>query len=244
MYTEMRDLQNLWREAFGDNERFIRYFFMFGHSIGRRTTAHIDGQLAGAMYWFKAYAHMHKYAYLYGIATAEKFRGQGVCRAMVERTLKGLQREGFQGACLVPESPELFGLYEKLGFRPCTTIREFTVEAGQPMLFRKIDRYEYLRLRHARLPAGGLQYNDPFMTYVAFCCDFYASPDFLLCAYREGDVLRVQEYFGDPALAPRITATLGAKTGIFRTPGTDKPFSMYYPITDAPWPNYVGLPMD
>ena len=66
----------------------------------------------------------------------------------------------------------------------------------------------------------------------------------MLCGLIHENKLYVQEFWGDPDLAPAITASLGAKEGFFRMRGNGRPFAMYYPLTDAPKPTYFGIAMD
>ena len=56
--------------------------------------------------------------------------------------------------------------------------------------------------------------------------DFYLGDDFLLAAWKDGDVFFGTDLLGNVSKAPGILCALGCKSGRFRTPGKDIPFSM------------------
>ena len=83
------------------------------------------------------------------------------------------------------------------------------------------------------------------LTFLQGFCKFYAGEGFVLSAAMEEGFLRVQEFLGDPGLAPRILSSLGAEKGRFRMPGTAGAFAMFLPLQeDCPVPAYFGLALD
>lgn len=238
-------LRRLWKQAFGDSDAFLDSFFSAGFSPDRCRQLTLDGKLAAALYWFDCSWEGKPIAYLYAVATDPAYRGRGLCRALMEDTHRHLLDLGYQGSLLVPGSPALFRLYEKLGYHTCSHIREFTCDAAEPVSLRAIDASRYAALRRTLLPPGSVRQEGPLLTFLQTQASFYTGPDFLLCACLDGSTLIVPELLGNPAAAPGITAALGARRCRFRTPGTDKPFAMYRPLTHAPEsPTYFALALD
>lgn len=240
-------LRTLWREAFGDTEEFLDAFTTTAMSADRCRCAVVDGELAAALYWFDCLHEGSPIAYIYAVATAGAFQGKGVCRALMEDTHRHLERLEYEGAILVPGSDSLFRMYEKLGYRTCTTMRSFVCGAGtEDVQLYRVDRAEYARLRRQLLPEGGVVQENENLDFLATQADFYAGPGFLLAARKEGDSLIGVELLGNDAVAPGILETLGCAEGSFRTPGEGEPFAMYRPLGGSKlrMPSYFGLPFD
>lgn len=243
--TDTHALRTLWKQAFGDPDAFLDDFFTTGFSPDRCRALTADGQLAAALYWFDCHWNGQPVAYLYAIATDEAFRGQGLCKALMADTHRHLQQLGCQGALLVPAKESLFGFYEKIGYRTCSYVTEFTASAAEPISIKEVCAAEYARLRKQYLPTGGVVQEDAVLAFLQTQAQFYVGADFLLCATLDGDTLVVPELLGNLSAAPAVTAALGARQGRFRVPGKDKPFAMYFSFSpsDAA-PDYFGLALD
>lgn len=243
--SDIHALRTLWKQAFGDSDSFLDSFFATGYSPDRCRALTVDGQLAAALYWFDCSWNDQPVAYLYAIATDEAFRGQGLCKALMADTHRHLQQLGYQGAILVPAEHSLFSFYERLGYRTCGYVREFTAEAGKPTQLRKLDVAEYAKLRRQYLPENCVLQEGSVLSFLQTQAQFYAGADFILCATLDGDTLVVPELLGNLSAAPAVTAALGARQGRFRAPGKDKPFAMCcsFSPSDAAL-DYFGLALD
>lgn len=237
------ELKRLWKQAFGDPDAFIELFFSHGYSPERCQYLSAEGHVAAALYWFDCSLDGQKWAYLYAIATDETYRNQGLCRRLMAQTHDHLQSLGYAGTILVPGSKELFSFYEKLGYRTCCHVAETVCAAGVPAQLRPVEQAEYAALRKALLPEGGMLQEDETLDYLSSYAQFYAGDGFVLAASMDGNAAIVHELLGC-ADGPGIAAALGAETARIRTPGKDKPFAMYYPLTDTPAPGYFGLALD
>lgn len=238
-------LRQLWKQAFGDTDAFLNNFFTFGFSPNRCRQISIDGNVAAALYWFDCSFNGKKIAYLYAVATDEAYRNRGLCRHLMEDTHRHLRSLGYAGALLVPVSKELFRFYEKLGYRTCSSVKEFTCKAAGTAALRFIAMEDYFLLRKKHLPAGSVEPDGAMLDFLSEQYFFYAGENFVLCATAEGDTLIVAEFLGDASAASGIVAALGKKQGRFRTPGNDTPFTMYFPLTpDLDKPSYFALAMD
>ena len=236
-------LRNLWKQAFGDTDAFLDDFFATGFSPDRCHFLTQDGLLAAALYWFDCQLDGRKLAYVYAVATDEAFRNRGMCRKLLAETHDRLRAQGYSGALLVPGSEDLFRLYEKLGYRICSSVTEYTCSAGTPIPLRPVGRLEYAALRRQHLPAGGVLQEGATLDFLTRFAEFYAGDGFVLAVTLDGTTAHIHELLGT-ADAAGIVAALGAAQGRVRTPGQDKPFAMYFALNSAPAPAYFGLALD
>lgn len=243
MNVDQKYLRDLWQQAFGDPEEALDSFFSVGFSPERFNCVLEEGIPVSALYWFDCSLGGHKFAYLYAIATEASHRGKGLCRRLMTETHEILRKQGYAGAVLVPAEKALFSLYEKLGYRYAATVREFTCKAADtPAALTPIDARQYEKLRPQYLPAGSVLQAGATLDFYATYGQLYAGDDFLLACYVEDDKLYAQEILGNTARCDQILCALGAKTGVFRTPGEEKPFAMYYPLQEnCPAPRYLGF---
>ena len=239
-------LRKLWQEAFKDSDAFLDIFFTTGYSPDRCRVILSDGQAAAALYWFDCVWQKKKLAYLYAVATAEVFRGRGLCRQLLEDTHKLLKGRGYAGVVLSPGNAGLFRMYEKMGYRVMSSVREFSCCAGEESYpLTALTKTEYAKRRAALLPSGGILQEAESLDFLSAFSKFYASEHCLLCVRREADTLFVPELLGDPSHAGGILRSLGCREGVFRTPGAEKPFAMYRGLTEDPAiPGYLGHAFD
>ena len=238
-------LRQLWKQAFGDTDAFLDSFFTFGFSPNRCRQITIDSKVVAALYWFDCSFNGKKTAYVYAVATDKAFRGRGLCRMLIEDTHRHLQSLGYQGALLVPGSEILFQFYKKLGYRTCSSIREFTCKAAGTVSLQPVTAENYNLLRRKYLPVGSVEPDGSMLAFLKEQYFFYAGENFILAATSEGDTLITTELLGDISAAPAIVAMMGKKQGRFRTHGTDKPFAMYYPLAqELDRPSYFALALD
>jgi len=238
-------LRNLWKHAFGDTDDFLDVFFSLAYSPDRCRCVFMEDRLAAVLYWFNCNWEGKRLAYLYAVATDEAFRGKGLCRALMKNTHAHLQSLGYEGSILVPGSPELFNLYEKMGYKTCSYIREFTCAAGAPISLQRLTAEKYAVLRRQYLPLGGVVQEEEALALLQTQAAFYAGEYCLLVCSTEGEKTAVHELLGDESAAPGIVAALGFREGRFRVPGNEKAFAMYLSLTDDPAAAaYFGLAID
>lgn len=243
--AQIPGLRKLWKQAFGDTDAFLDLFFATAFSPERCLYTAEDGAVTAALYWLDCEHGGRKLAYIYAVATEKAHQGRGLCRRLMEQTHDILKIQGYAGSILVPGESELFQMYEKMGYRVCSAIQEFTCETGNaPASVYPVDAAEYARLRRVMLPDGGVVQEGESLTFLQAQGQFYAGEDVLFFAIRDGDALFVPELLGDCGLAPGILAALDAKQGRFRVPGNGRDFAMYRPIAHVPAPTYLGFAFD
>lgn len=242
--TQIPGLRKLWQEAFGDTDAFIDHFFKTAYSPWCCRCVTLDGKVAAALYWFYCYVGEDRYAYLYAVATAKEFQGQGLCRELMQNVHKLLAEEGFAGAILVPADDGLRKMYAKMGYLPLSGMDSISCEAGgTPVKLEQLSSDAYAVARRAYLGPEGVGQEGVGLKFLSGMAQFYQGEDFLLAAYTEGDALQGVELLGNKDSAPGILAALGVVRGSFRVPG-ETPFAMVYPLRPATKPDYFGLAFD
>lgn len=240
-------LRRLWQDTFGDSDAFLDAFFSAAFRPDRCLCAESEGRVLGAVYWFDCAWAGGKLAYIYALAVEEGCRGRGIGSGLMEQAHALLAGRGYGGVLLVPQEPGLVRMYEAMGYRLCTTIREFTCGSGdEAEQLRSVDRETYARLRRGYLPAGGVIQEGENLDFLQTQVRLFAGDGFLLAARKDGDALFVPELLGRQTAAPGILRALNCKTGTFRAPGRDKPFAMYRPLLahGHPAPAYFAFAFD
>lgn len=239
-------LKQLWMLAFGDREDFVSLFFSTAYSPERCRFLEEKGEVTAALYWLDGECCSRKYAYIYGVATHPDHRGKGLCRKLMAMTHADLKALGYAGVLLMPADLGLRQMYAGMGYRECSTLQEFSREAGERAVsLRSISQEEYAALRRRYLPEGGLIQEEENLAYLATFAGLYAGDAFVMAAVHEQEHLFVLELLGDVDAAPGILKAMGYKSGTFRVPGEGIPFAMYLPLRpDAPMPTYLGLAFD
>ncbi len=235
--SQIPRLRDLWHGAFADGDDFLDAFFDTVFAPDRCRCVTEQNDLGAMLYFLDCKLDGRPMAYLYAIATAKKYQGRGFCRALVSDAKSHLKNLGYEGLILVPGDPELRQMYGKMGFENATSIRQFSCRKGDsPVTLRKLTAEEYGALRRQYLPEGSVLQEGESLTFLSKIAGLYAGEDFL---YAED-----AELLGNADAAPGILCALNRDKGIFRTPGKDSPFAMYFPLTGGPCPNYFGLAFD
>ncbi len=238
------DRRTLWKEAFGDTDAFLDIFSATAYADERTNHIEIDGKTVAALYWFNSEYAEKKIAYIYAVATAKAYRGQGLCHRLMEHTHQLLQAQGYAGALLVPGSKELVRLYADMGYELCTCVGQLSVTAQGFTDCIPIDKREYAVLRRQWLPQGGVIQEGENLDFLEKQAQFYRGSDFVLTARKEGDRLIGLELLGNTEKASAIVGALGCASGEFRVPSGNTPFAMGLFFEEMPKPSYFGLAFD
>lgn len=237
-------LHKLWQQAFGDPDDAIFAFFRTGFSEDRCMCL-CTPQLAAALYWFDCQWQGEKIAYIYAVATDQAFRGQGLCRQLMDCTHRHLQQADYAGAILVPAEQGLFTLYEKLGYTACCNMRQCSAEATGAIAAQQISAATYKALRPTFLPEGAVLQDTIALSYLETYAKFYRWEQGICCGTIDGSTLHIQEILGPPDHAAGLAAGLDCKDVRFRAPGGNDPYAMYRSFSaNLALPAYFGIPLD
>lgn len=256
MFAESSDsmlpqLRELWKEAFRDNDSFLDAFYSTAFDASRCRVAMVNDEsthdsLAAVLYWFDVSVENQRMAYIYAVATAKEFRGNGACHTLLADTHEHLKRLGYAGAILVPGNEALIHLYEGCEYEICTKRSRIECSAeDMEITIREIEKEEYATLRRELLPKNSVIQEESNLAFLETQAKFYAGDNFLLAANIENENVYGIELLGDSALASGIVHALGCKDGTFFTPGKDEPFAMFHGLAeDAITPSYFGFAFD
>lgn len=115
----MKKLRGLWREAFGDTERYMDFYFQT--KAGRsKVFADFEGEELASMAFFTPYEGYYRgekrtLEYIVGVATAEKYRHNHRMKRLLQNAISESREKGADIVFLSPENPEV---YKSLGFIP------------------------------------------------------------------------------------------------------------------------------
>ncbi|MBQ8849075.1 MAG: GNAT family N-acetyltransferase [Clostridia bacterium] len=245
---QLPELRSLWKEAFGDTDEFFSLFERTAFKKTRCRCITVGTETVAALYWFDCIYRDRPIAYLYAVATSKAHRGQGLCRALTEDTHRQLKSLGYAGTILVPAGEGLFAFYERLGYRICSYVDEFSCPASaQKAELRQISTDEYAKLRRKLLPVGGVIQENENLRFLQATAKLYAGEKFVFAGRCEGGILYASELLGDISAADEIVSALGQNEGRFRTVGNSRAFAMYHPLdgdASLPPPSYFGLAFD
>ncbi len=233
--------KQLWRQAFGEDG--LDAFFATGYDEKRSAVICLENQPISALYWLDYTWRGEKFAYIYAVATDEKFRGQGYGKKLMEKAHKILQAQGYAGAILVPAEQHLVNWYEKQGYTPFCFRKKQAIPAGKAIPVTEITPEQYGQLRQARIsdaPRPGKEVYAYFATYGGF----YQGEDCLFAAALQGDTAYFQEFLGDDQRLSSVIAALGAEKGIASLPDANTPFAMIKRFTDGPMLDYFSFALD
>ncbi len=239
-------LKALWKAAFGDGDEFLNIFFENAYSPDRSFCAEEKGEIAGALYWFDCEFEGEKISYVYAVATAKKHRGKGVCHKLMEHTHRYMRDNGYIGVVLVPGEKSLFDFYQGMGYTVCSFIneRECIGGIGREKI-NKIDKDRYGGLRREFLPCYGVVQERENLDFLNAQMNLYEGEGYILAGRKNGDVFYCAELLGYDNKIQEIVTALGCKRGVFRTAGEERPFAMWYGLTDNKIsPRYFGLAFD
>lgn len=243
---QIPQLLALWKDAFGEWDGFWELFLNTAFSPSRCRCMVEGKQIAASLCWFDTQCNGQKQAYIYAVVTHPAYRGRGLCRRLMEDSHQHLAALGYAAALLVPAEEGLRQMYQKMGYRNCSAVSEFSCDAGtMPVTIEAIGPADYARMRRSFLPENSVIQEGENLIFLAQQAEFFTGDNFLLAAYTEGTTLHAMELLGNRQAAPGILAALNCTRGDFRVPGEEKAFTMIHPLRrDAAVPAYFGFAFD
>ena len=123
-------VKRIWQEIFGDDDDFLDSFYD-AFPMKENTFVAKDGEkvvgIVNAIDCELLYDKKHFFGkYIYALAVDKPYRGKGLARKLLEISESG------SFVLLVPETPELFAMYDKLGYKEKADVDDRFVD---PCLF-------------------------------------------------------------------------------------------------------------
>ena len=223
LQTDLPQVKKLWMDIFKDNENFTDFALSLcpcediclikeNGEIAAMAMAAADVEVCGK-----------KGFYLYGVCTAEKYRGRGFAKQIIEYICKNKFENGYDFAITQPASESLFDFYEKLGFDKKTYLRKFTVNIKRNIWstaeFDTVTASKFRQIRDKFSTDNIVHFTDK--GYVKFTQYIYseggstAVTDKGYCIYfEEKDRLKVRELFSkETVYAMELLQAIRERTG-------------------------------
>lgn len=107
-------LKALWHIVFGDDLRYLDGFYRILYMPERCGLVEVDGEIISAAYLIPGARYNDKsFAYLFAVATYEKFRGRGYAALIAKRLCDDAFSSGTSGIATLPATPELISYYKR-----------------------------------------------------------------------------------------------------------------------------------
>jgi len=178
---DLPSLRILWKNCFGDSDRFLDLFFSTAYAPQRTLVLSECGEILGAAYWFDCTMGTGSLAYLYGIGISPSRQNQGLGKALMEAIHAELTRQGYDAAVLVPGEESLRRYYAKFGYRTCS----FRRREAAPGRLVPIDAGTYFQLRRQLLPENGVVQEGAAIAFLSALADFYQGKGTLAALSKE-----------------------------------------------------------
>lgn len=178
----------VWQSVFGDDEKYIADFLdKCGgkHCLG----VFVGEELCAMLFLIDCTLDSMSGAYVYAVATLEKYRKQGFMRKLLDYS-KGLD---YDFLCLVPAEEYLFSVYSKFGFES----RLYSLNKGKLCGSEKSADFDtYFRLRNEYLSVPNVRLADEQYQYFEniSCGGEFLTGKGYIAAVRDGEVC---EYITD-----------------------------------------------
>ena len=212
-------LRALWAQAFGDDaatmDAFFDALFPLCDAFAAREGDDVCAMLFCLPQTLVRDGHEEKAAYLYAVATDERWRHRGACRGLLQYAEKKLKSRGVRLLMLAALTPELGEMYEKLGFAGTSTKfspQKLPAPQGRAEVVSAVN---YAGLRETLLgDTPHIRYDKPTLEYAGQDDTFYLldAPGTLGCAavrQLPDGRLRADELLPDARALPALAAALG-----------------------------------
>lgn len=234
-------LRSLWQETFGDEQPYLDRFFAELFPVCDAFAARENDAVVGMLFCLPQTVccgeATKKAAYLYAAAVKKEYRMQGVFRRLLEFTAKTLQKRLVYAMYLACETPELAGMYQKLGFWGSELLREklpLPQSAGEAA---SVSAVVYAGLRETLLmDQPHIRYDKKFLEFESQLAELYAlqTPTLAGCAavrrLPDGTLL-CDELLPDRRILPALASALGE--GAILLP-SEPPHYLIRMLGDAP----------
>lgn len=172
-------LKRLWIDCFGDSEEYTDYIFNClikpEHAFVATEGGHVSSMLFYQPFTLKTQAAKTNGAYIFGVATEQKSRGEGISTRLLDYTHECLENEGYALSVLVPANEGLFEFYAKRGYSNFSDICRVTLQAEDiPITDYKVaatpvrlDRLYPLREEYFNPSTGFVSWDEHYLDYQA-----------------------------------------------------------------------------
>lgn len=236
---------NLFNICFPNEEAFAEYFFKNHFSLENTLVDEESGVIRGSAMVLPYYIEgVGEVSYLYAVGTLPEFRGKGICGNILIFSHKEDIKNNRRASILIPGSKELFGFYERLGYKKAAFLaeEEFTTTTGGHFFKTKECRpSDLVRLYESALDGRKFikrsekYFEGQIKLFKAFgggCLGLYDNDRLLSCCFYsvENSELKFEEILGEKReiLAGEILKKFNLPRCAGKTTGAAFPFGMAY----------------
>ncbi len=186
--------RELWKNCFGDTDRYIRFYFS-EKAVKSRVYTDYAGEKLASMAFFTPYPVVYcglrqTASYIVGVATREEYRHQGRMTRLIGQ---GISHDRDAGNALVYLSPADTAIYEPLGFRgvywrETTHVITGGMTGGGECRVRPFARLDHPARENVADFGNGLLEEEGFDLYISRSGEYYDTVSRELQALA-GDVL-------------------------------------------------------
>ncbi|SDN18954.1 GNAT family N-acetyltransferase [Acetanaerobacterium elongatum] len=190
-------LKALWREAFGDDDSFINFFYEHRFSESN-TLIWAENEIPVAMLTLlpaqmKMGKKFYPVRYVYGVATKLEYRGRGISSELI-CYINEQANKSHEMLVLVPAQESLFEFYKKFGYQKCFYLKDysFPVQENLPVSYevRPISPDEYKAIRDSRFQDDGyIIWDEKALAYIIEENTFWNGYTVMIEHHRAKDIL-------------------------------------------------------
>lgn len=175
---DQAQLKALWQVAFGDSSAAVNFYFSNRHQNENMLVAEVDGHIAAMLTMLPVQlafgTDMRRGRYVYAVATARQYRGQGISSELLTYCHDYMQKNCEAASVLVPASDHLFEFYGKRGYKTDFFVENFTLHAKdlpscpQGAVCTPCSSADFFRLRNAAFSEHSIfvQWDEDALGYI------------------------------------------------------------------------------
>lgn len=110
------ECRTLWMDVFGDSREDVDRFFIDVHQEDNLLTHSEQGRVVSMLNIVELQTDYGPTAYLYAIATDDKWRGHGFASELIRRAIAIARERGYGAVMLIPSEESLVEYYKRFGF--------------------------------------------------------------------------------------------------------------------------------
>ncbi len=121
--TDIPELKKLWQICFNDRMKYINVFFKRLFVADSTVVAECDGTVVGVVYILNRSLNGEKFLYGYGIGVSPEYRGNNICKIMLDAIKEYCARENLIFG-LHPANEKLAEFYQRIGLNEMYSLKE------------------------------------------------------------------------------------------------------------------------
>lgn len=122
--SDVPQLKALWLESFDEKPEAVELIFN-SFDIFTVCCAKCEDELVAAIYLIKGCVNNLNAHYMFGVATAKKYRKRGIMARLIEFSLGVAKQNGDVYSLLYPANDSLYSFYDKFGYTACYSATVF-----------------------------------------------------------------------------------------------------------------------